>query len=297
MNEKTEYEFNGKLLLESLACGDPYLRRNFIGASDAPIIMGVSPWRTPYQLWKEKVGIEAPQTETQAMARGTEMESKARETLEKIMGRKFPSKRVFSEKYPWMMASLDGLSDEGEAVEIKCGKASHHLALNLKIADYYIPQLQHQMYVANLSSISYLSYKSENDFIILKCERDDEYIEKLIEEELLFWNCVTHAIEPHITERDYKKKDDFGWMMLCNEWRSVQKAKKQILEREEQIRKEIIESSQDQNCYGSGIKVKKVIKKGCIDYSKIFELSNVDLEQYRKESTTYWKISEEDDDA
>lgn len=27
-----------------------------IGASDAPIIMGVSPWKTPFQLWLEKQG-------------------------------------------------------------------------------------------------------------------------------------------------------------------------------------------------------------------------------------------------
>lgn len=27
-----------------------------IGASDAPIIMGVSPWKTPFQLWLEKTG-------------------------------------------------------------------------------------------------------------------------------------------------------------------------------------------------------------------------------------------------
>ncbi len=298
MNEKTEYEFNGKLILESLACGDPYLRRNFIGASDAPIIMGVSPWRNRYQLWREKIGLEAPQAETQAMAEGTRKEFHARKKFEEIMGHEYPSKRVFSENHTWMMASLDGYNEFiGDAVEIKCpGIKSHVIALSGCIPDIYYPQLQHQMYVCGITSIHYFSYISDKDYALLVCKRDNEYIEKLIAEETLFWDWVTKAIQPELTEHDYKKKDDFGWMMLCNEWRSVQKYKKEILEREEQIRKEIIESCQDQNCSGSGIKVKKVLKKGSIDYSKIFELSNVDLEQYRKESTTYWKISEDDND-
>ena len=30
-------------------------RRSRIGASDAPIIMGVSPWKTHYKLWVEKI--------------------------------------------------------------------------------------------------------------------------------------------------------------------------------------------------------------------------------------------------
>ena len=31
-------------------------RKNHIGASDAPVVMGVSPWDTPYKLWENKLG-------------------------------------------------------------------------------------------------------------------------------------------------------------------------------------------------------------------------------------------------
>jgi predicted phage-related endonuclease len=34
-------------------------RKNKIGASDAPIIMETSPWKTPYQLWLEKLSLDA----------------------------------------------------------------------------------------------------------------------------------------------------------------------------------------------------------------------------------------------
>jgi len=31
-------------------------RVNYIGASDVPVILGLSPWRTPYDLWSIKTG-------------------------------------------------------------------------------------------------------------------------------------------------------------------------------------------------------------------------------------------------
>ena len=33
-------------------------RKKGIGSSDAPIIMGVSPWKTPFELWEEKTGTQ-----------------------------------------------------------------------------------------------------------------------------------------------------------------------------------------------------------------------------------------------
>ena len=293
MNEKTECEFNSKLILESLACGDPYLRKNFIGASDAPIIMGVSPWRTPLQLYREKLGLDGSQKESEAMARGTYLEKQARAKFEEIMKHEYPPKRVFCSKYDWMMASLDGYNENiGDAVEIKCpGEKSHSMAKCGIIPGFYIPQLQHQMYVCCITSIYYFSYRSDDDYAILVCERDDEYIEKLINKEIEFWDCMRNMIEPEMMIWDYNIKSDIGWMLLADELKSVQKSKREIIAREEQIKKELILSCDNKNSIGHGIRVQKIVKKGSIMYDRIFKLSNVDLEQYRGKSSEYWKIS------
>jgi putative phage-type endonuclease len=298
MNEKTECEFNSKLILESLACGDPYLRRNFIGASDAPIIMGVSPWKTPVQLYNEKIGAAIPQQENEYMARGTHLESEARNKFEEIMESSFPAKRFFSKKYDWMMASLDGFNElEEAAVEIKCpGKKSHSIAKSGVIPDVYIPQLQHQMFVCDIKKIYYFSYVSADDYFLLVCKRDDDYIEKLIEKELEFWNCLCNMSSPEMTNRDFEVKDDFGWETLCSEWKQIQKDKKKLLESEEIIKKYLIITCENKNCVGSNVRVQKIKRQGAIDYSKIFELSNVDLEKYRKEESEYWKITLIDDE-
>ena len=122
-------------------------RKNFIGASDAPIIMGESPWCTPLGLWEQKVGITPPPKENYAMRRGSAMESSAREAFNDKIGMLTLPQVVYHPKYDFMMASLDGLSvDETIAVEIKCpGVKAHALAIEGKVPIYYKAQLQHQM--------------------------------------------------------------------------------------------------------------------------------------------------------
>lgn len=296
MNEQTEYEFNSREILESLDAGDPYLRRNFIGASDAPIIMGVSPWRTPLELYREKLGITGPQAENEAMAEGKRLESLARKTYELLYGISSPAKRFFSSEYPWMMASLDGCSASCECVEIKCGISSHSLALKGEIAPYYIPQLQHQMYVAGIHYIWYFSYRSDDDCVILKCMRDDKYIAEMIKKEVEFWNMLQTHTEPEMTNKDITVRDDIGWSILCQEWKEIQRHKEDITIREIQVRDALIEMSGGKSSEGSGVKLTKVIRKGSINYSQIFELQNIDLEKYRKENIECWKISTKDEE-
>ena len=52
-------------------------RRKHRNASETPIILGVSPWQTPYQLWQIKLGL-VEQEVTPAMLRGTQLEPQAR---------------------------------------------------------------------------------------------------------------------------------------------------------------------------------------------------------------------------
>ena len=59
------------------------------------------------------------------------------------------------------------------------------------------------------------------------------------------------------------------------------------------MKKKMLDLSKERSCHGNGIRLSKVEKKGFIDYDAIPELKEVDLEKYRKPSTTYWKIENE----
>lgn len=49
-------------------------RKSGIGSSEVATILGLNPWETPYQLWRRKVGLDAPQEENFAMKAGHYLE-------------------------------------------------------------------------------------------------------------------------------------------------------------------------------------------------------------------------------
>ena len=170
-------------------------RRNHVCASDSPIIMGMSNFKTVDQLLNEKVrGYE--QHQNPYMARGNELEPVALKAFEKetnlIM---FPCVGVHDQN-DWMAASFDGMTlEEDLIVEIKCpGKKDHTLALQGKIPEKYIAQLQHQIYVSGLDFSYYYSFDGEKG-IVLEVKRDDEFIEKMLALEIDFWNILKTEVE------------------------------------------------------------------------------------------------------
>ena len=64
-------------------------RKKRIGASDVPIIMGVSPWSDPLTLWRQKMDIVDTTFETAAMTHGRDNEGIARDKFNAMMGFNF----------------------------------------------------------------------------------------------------------------------------------------------------------------------------------------------------------------
>lgn len=274
-------------------------RKNKVGASDAPVIMEVSPWKTPFKLWQEKSGIISGAIENEAMRRGKELESIARDCFVRQIGIEMSPKVVVSKAKDWMIASLDGINSNGDnIVEIKCpGYDDHHFAdVKKMVPEKYYPQLQHQMYVAEVDKAYYFSYVDDSNNIILEIERDQKYIDKMIKKEKQFYECLINFIAPELTHKDFLCKDDPGFEAVAKEWKEVMmllEREKELIKREEELRKTLIKMAGDQNCKGSGITMQKITRKGNVDYSKIEALKGIDLDQYRKPATEYWKITKE----
>lgn len=162
-------------------------RANKICASDSPIIMGQSPFKTVEQLFKEKTRC-FESSPNQYMQRGLDLEPIALRKFEEETGFVlFPC--VGEHENGWMAASFDGMTiDEDCIVEIKApGKKDHNEALLGMIPIKYKGQLNHQMFVAGLQEMFYYSFDGENG-VIIEVKRDDEYIEKMIEKEKEFWD-------------------------------------------------------------------------------------------------------------
>lgn len=267
------------------------LRSKYIGASDAPIIMGVSPWKTPLQLWEEKVGIADHTQKTQALLRGVDLESYARESFERIVKMDVFPQVIYHPHNNYMMASLDGLSLDGKcAVEIKCpGAKSHAIALEGKIPDIYIPQLQHQLACLELESMWYYSFDGE-DGVAIKVARDDEYIKRLMEREKEFWDRVQNFSPPNPTNKDYETKDCPKWAALGARLSEIEESLKLLEAEKKSIRQELISDANGRSCRGANVTLTRSFAKGRVNYNSIPELNNVDLDQYRGKTEERWTL-------
>ncbi len=166
-------------------------RRGGIGASDAPVVMGLSPWQKEGELLLLKTGQKAERPANDAMERGKRLEPLARQAYVDHTGIAVEPVCVQSRRHDWMRASLDGLSVDGrQVIEIKCpGEKDHSVAACGRVPDKYYPQLQHILAVTGLGEIDYWSFRFGHA-VLLKVERDDDFIAALLEKETAFWAMV-----------------------------------------------------------------------------------------------------------
>lgn len=192
-------------------------RRQGIGSSDAASIMGVSPWATPFQTWKDKV-FGSTKEDNWAMKRGRDTEEEARQWFTKQTGLDVKPCNVVNSVHSWLRASFDGLTEcRSYAVEIKVpGKKDHSTASMQKIPVKYVPQIQHQFLVEPKIIIDfYVSYNwAKRDGIIIEQARDNAYIDELLfPKEQWFWDLVLTKTPPPLTSRDH---EDIENLLLIN---------------------------------------------------------------------------------
>jgi putative phage-type endonuclease len=186
-------------------------RKSGLGASDAPVVMGVSPYTSRFELWCEKTGMaDRPDFHPmaiKAMARGTLLEPEARECYEKKVGAKFDANiNVIHERYDFIRASLDGYSKDLNAiVEIKCpGKVDLEEARKGRVPKKYLPQVQLQLLVTGADYCDYFTYDG-TDGITVKVLPDLRYQQQLEDEMVGFWQLIQSKNPPLLTDKDVLK--------------------------------------------------------------------------------------------
>lgn len=264
------------------------LRKTKITATDSATILGLNPWKTRLQLYYEKTSDDPPRSPNEAMIRGLELEPIARDLFKIKTGYNMQPRVVIKD---WAMASLDGINSLNEILEIKCpGDKVHAVAVAGNIPEYYYPQLQHQMYVCDSQKAFYFSFNGA-DGVIIDVKRDNEYIEKMVDQELNFYQCLINKTPPEPQENDYIQRNDVLWSQCAYEYKTVSEMIKRLEKKEDDIRKQLIFLSGESNTKGAGISLCNVHRKGTVDYSKVPELKGVNVEKYRKPSSSNWRIT------
>lgn len=266
-------------------------RAGGLGASDTPVIMNVSPWKTRFQLWEEKCGISKPWDGNSATRRGHELEPIARAQYELEHNIDMPPAFVEHKEFPFIRASLDGYGN-GIVLEIKApGADDHALAVSGKVPEKYYPQLQHQLLVTGASCAHYYSFDGEKG-VLVQVDNDLEYQAKLLKELRLFWDLVQTKTPPTLTDRDYKSIDDSGVKYMVMQWLAAKEAADSAKALQDELADKITAKLKDHPRWQhAGVKIQNISRKGNVDYKKIPELTGVDLEQYRGKPVSFWQLS------
>lgn len=172
-------------------------RRLRIGASDIPIILGLSPYKTAIELYYDKIGV-SEQEEIQAMSYGKRMEPKILEGFNEDALFEFTPAVLESDENTWAICSLDGYNEEMRAfVEIKtANKKDHEIAMRKVVPGKYYPQVQWQYYVSNALIGYYCSWHKDNR-IEFTVARDPSYIEMIMPNVKKFCACLALLTPPN----------------------------------------------------------------------------------------------------
>ena len=167
-------------------------RRNFIGGSDARIIMGPDE-SALLRLWREKRGEVEPEdlSDNLIVQLGVATERLNRIWFERNTGQQVTDiqRRVRHPVNRWMAATLDGMV----AGANKVFEAKFMLPWTFSeeaAAEKHMAQLQHNMWVTNAKTAALSIITGGGKWVEITIQADSLYQHLLITAERRFWHCV-----------------------------------------------------------------------------------------------------------
>jgi putative phage-type endonuclease len=291
-------------------------RAQGVTASEAVIVLGRSPYKTPWRLWAERTGLarEADLSANPHVRRGNALEDAARRAFEERHNTLLLPLCGESEEHPVLRASFDGIADDGAPVELKVPAASTFAEVEARQTEaptfrLYWPQVQHQLYVADAGQGWLAFYGGPQRLLEFPVERDEAFLsEELVPACLQFWEAIAKRKEPpRDPTRDLyvpvgKALD--AWSMLAGEYRDLLREKTRLdaLVKANQDALDRLETGllaqmgEFLAAEAAGLKVTRFLQSGAIDYGKALkalvpDLDPAELETYRRQGSERVRIT------
>ena len=270
------------------------MRKDYIGASDAPVIMnGVHFKKTPYMMWQEKLNLADFSQDNPGTRGGKLGEEPARVAYEKETGIVTVPEVVFHKKINYLMASLDGINISRDiTLEIKnpC-EVDHAMAKEGKVPPKYFPQVQAGIASSEVDIAHYWSFRYGCG-VLVEVKRDNEYIDLFYEKAEKFWDCVLSFIPPEINEYDHPDfSENVEFANEINNLAILDSQVKNLLKQIESGRKSAISMAGNRSVKANGHTITRVLSKGRVDYVKIPELKGIDINAYRKKPSESFRFT------
>ena len=285
-----------------------------ITATESAVILGRSPYKTPWRLWCEKTGrARPPDLSANLQVRyGRENEDRVRQMFQLQHAEVLLPLCAECSEDRLFRASFDGLTSNDEPVEIKCpgsetmtdvkerGRESDAFRL-------YNIQVQHQLLVAGARHGWLVFYDGEtNDLTEFEIDRDNDLIAEIRKTGRAFWDLVIQDKEPKKDlQRDFyvpKTDDEISqWCRLAADYvsaaREVDDLKAQI-EGLNAVRTRCKEQLSrlmgDYRCADfAGVALTRRAAVSSVDYEKLCRAKGITSEElngFRKEAKESWLI-------
>ena len=177
-------------------------RRSSLGASDAPAVCCLSPWRTPLDVYLEKIGQAPSESESLQAYIGRVMEPAIAAIYERQTGLALrpPSEPiVYHPERKWQHASLDRVREDGRVVELKTAGGKMAKLWGTEddaVPDPYLIQLTHQMMVTGADQADIAVLIGGTDFRVYTVPFNRHLADTVLAMEEEFWVRVEQRHPP-----------------------------------------------------------------------------------------------------
>lgn len=291
-------------------------REKYIGGSDIPIIMGISPFKTRFQLLLEKAGIvEDTFTGNEYTEYGNIMESKIRDYINQSAEKKFSPHCLINGNY---RCNTDGFNDKDTILEIKTTSQIHDNVDEYKI---YLVQLLFYLYNYKMKKGRLDVYERPVDFnTTFDPDRLHEYFintkdykdltETILDEvERFLVDLEKVKANPFITEEELQPKEliELSYQVLDLEVQlaSYEKIQEKYQEIKQRLFSTMVENNIKKWTTNNGIQITRVDeilptitkefvfdeKKFKEDNQPLYDMYLVEQEKIKKGRSGYVKIT------
>lgn len=205
---------NEGVTFERIVCPDDAawleLRKHGVGGSDVAAVMGLSPWRSPLEVWLEKTGRASAQdlSGKESVAMGSELEGDVLEMYK----RRHPTYRVQrvnavlrSRERPHAQASLDAIAYDPAVgwgvVEIKTGSKESEWSDGVPM--HYLTQVTHYLNVTGFAFADVAALIGDfglhyHEYRVMPDAEDMQAVAVAVDE---FWSryVLDDAMPPHVS--------------------------------------------------------------------------------------------------
>lgn len=298
-------------------------RNQGVTATDSTVILGASPYKTPWRLWAEKVGKILPPdlSKNPNVQRGVALEEEARLLFQnKHLTCVMPA-CAECDVDSIFRASFDGLTPLNEPVEFKCPGEKVLMevrteGLKAKTVQMYSVQVQHQMLVSGSNRGWLVFYDSTTkELIEFEIQRDETIIKRLLAEGRKFYECVTKKIEPPKDPlRDAflpaEGEERMRWIAAARDFaqadceiEALQARINQLTVSRDEAKEKLI-GMMGNNALAdfAGVSLTRSAVKGRVDYAKLLEKvvgrepTEEEIESVRSKPTERWYVKRVDRD-